>query len=165
MGSVARPSASAMTEGGLLIRPAGAADLAEIEAIELACFSSDPWPRRSFEAFVGRQGATFLVAEDTLRSGSVAGYGVLLWAADEAEVLNLAVPEDARRQGVGGALLSRLLDEARKRGSRAVYLEVRASNTAALGLYRSRGFVEVGRRHGYYQRPVEDALILQRVEP
>ena len=165
MGSVPRASASAMTADGLLLRAAGASDLADVAAIELACFSSDPWPLRSFEAFVGRPGVTFLVAEDRQRGGCLAGYGVLLWAADEAEVLNLAVPEDARRRGVGTALLRRLVEEARERGSRTIYLEVRESNTAAIGLYQSQGFVPVGRRRGYYQRPVEDALILQRVEP
>ena len=165
MGGLARASASPMTGGALVLRPAAASDLADVEAIELACFSSDPWPRRSFEAFVDREGVAFLVAEDRQRGGSVAGYGVLLWAADEAEVLNLAVPEDGRRRGVGTALLRQLLDEARQRGARTVYLEVRESNAAALGLYQSQGFAQVGRRRRYYQRPVEDALILQRVEP
>ncbi|HUR92500.1 MAG TPA: ribosomal protein S18-alanine N-acetyltransferase [Gemmatimonadaceae bacterium] len=151
-----------MTGSGLVLRPAGVADLPEVAAIELACFR-DPWPQQSFEAFVGRPGATFIVAEG--RKGGVAGYAVLLRAADEAEVLNLAVPEDARRRGVGRALLDRLLHEARADGARTIYLEVRESNAAARGLYQSHGFVEVGRRRRYYQRPVEDALILQRVEP
>lgn len=153
-----------MSDAGLVLRPAEKGDVADVAAIELACFG-DPWSEESFEAFVGRSGVTFLVAEDRAHGGSVAGYAVLVTAADEAEVLNLAVPEDARRRGVGSALLRRMLDDARTGGTRTVYLEVRESNTAARGLYESYGFTVVGRRRRYYQRPVEDALILQRVEP
>ena len=164
MGGSARASAAAMIEAGLVLRPAQASDLAEVAAIELACFR-DAWPEQSFESFVDRPGVTFLVAEDRAHGGSVAGYAVLIRAADEAELLNLAVPEDARRRGLGGALLRRVLEESRAGGIRTVYLEVRESNAAARGLYGSHGFIEVGRRRRYYQRPIEDALILQRVEP
>ncbi|MGI8620131.1 MAG: ribosomal protein S18-alanine N-acetyltransferase [Gemmatimonadaceae bacterium] len=153
-----------MIAGDLILRPTSDDDLSEIESIELACFSSDPWPRQSFESFMDRPGVTFMVAEDSRRDGRIAGYGVLIHALDEAELLNLAVSDESRRRGVGSALLIRLLDSARSRGVRTVYLEVRESNAAARALYGSHGFVEVGRRRAYYQRPVEDALILQRAE-
>ncbi|CAN5652674.1 ribosomal protein S18-alanine N-acetyltransferase [soil metagenome] len=163
MGGDARPTAAEVSVEQLIIRAAAGADLADVAAIELACFSSDPWPRESFEAFLGRAGVTFIVAEDSSRGGRIAGYAVLIRAADEAELLNLAVPEDSRRRGLGSALVRRILESAAEQGVAAVYLEVRESNAAARRLYESLGFAEVGRRRRYYQRPVEDALILRRV--
>lgn len=147
------------------LRAATEADLPAIVEIELACFASDPWPRRSFEAFLDRDGSEFLVAEDPDAHGEVAGYAILIQAADEAELLNLAVDDKRRGRGIGGSLLVRLLDACRERSVRAVYLEVRESNAAARRLYAGHGFVEVGRRRSYYERPVEDGLILQRTTP
>jgi ribosomal-protein-alanine N-acetyltransferase len=154
-----------VTVDGLVIRSAAPADLQEVAAIETACFRSDPWPRQSFESFVDRAGVDFLVAEDLRRKGRIAGYAVLIRVADEAELLNLAVADDSRRGGIGSALLEKALGLASGEGVRTIYLEVRESNAAARGLYAAHGFVEVGRRRRYYQRPVEDALILQRVRP
>ena len=84
------------------------------------------------------------------------------FAADEGEIANLAVTPAAWGAGVGRALLDAALEEGRRRGVSAVYLEVRDSNERARGLYRSRGFEEIGRRRGYYARPVEDAIVLRR---
>lgn len=154
-----------MTVDGLVIRSAALADLTEVAAIEIACFRSDPWPRESFESFIDRIGVDFLVAEDPRREGTIAGYAVLIRVADEAELLNLAVADDSRRGGIGSALLEKVLGLASGDGVGTVYLEVRESNAAARGLYAAHGFAEVGRRRRYYQRPVEDALILQRVRP
>lgn len=165
MGGRARPAAEVVGPGGLLVRPAEGRDLDAVAALELACFKSDPWPRESFESFIGRPGVTFVIGEATPGEGSLGAYAVLIRAADEAELLNLAVAGGSRRRGLGSALLRWVLDSAAEQGVRTVYLEVRASNEAARGLYESHGFEEVGRRRGYYQRPVEDALILQRVEP
>jgi ribosomal-protein-alanine N-acetyltransferase len=65
--------------------------------------------------------------------------------------------------GIGQTLLDAALDEGGRRGTAAVYLEVRDSNQRAKRLYRSRGFEDVGRRRGYYQHPVEDAIVLRRL--
>lgn len=163
MGGSAPAAASQVKQDEPRLRPARAADLSAVEAIELACFSSDPWTYQSFASLVGRAGVTFIVAEEGPEA-SIAGYAVLIRAAEEAELLNLAVSNESRRQGIGSALLRQLLDSAAAHGVRTVYLEVRESNAGARGLYGFHGFVEVGRRRGYYQRPAEDALILQRVE-
>ena len=85
-----------------------------------------------------------------------------VFAADEAEIANLAVADDERGQGVGAALLDAVLQAAEARGSASIYLEVRESNSVARRLYGSRGFSAVGRRRGYYRRPSEDALILSK---
>lgn len=93
------------------------------------------------------------------RGAAVLGYLLAQFVADEVELLQLVVARQARRQGLGGALLDDLLREARARAARAVHLEVRASNAPALALYRGRGFVEEGLRRGYYDDG-EDALLL-----
>ncbi len=79
---------------------------------------------------------------------------------DEAEILTLAVHPDARRQGLGRALLNAAIRTAAEQGSTGLYLEVDARNTAARALYAASGFVEVGRRAAYYG-PGGDALVLR----
>lgn len=92
----------------------------------------------------------------------MAGYVVALDAADEGEILNLAVAPAGRRRGLGRALVQDILGALAERGVRYVYLEVRESNAPARALYAAHGFKEVGRRTQYYRRPVEDAIVLRR---
>lgn len=127
-----------------------------MHAIEQQVFT-DPWSTQDFRDCVSY--AQFLVADEG--GGRVAGYVVALDAADEGEILNLAVAEAGRRRGLGRALVQAILDRLRRRGVRQVYLEVRESNTAARALYAGFGFKEVGRRRAYYRRPVEDAMVLR----
>lgn len=127
-----------------------------VHAIEVAVFA-DPWSVRDFHECVTSD-TTFLVAETT---EGVAGYVVALDAADEGEILNLAVAPGGRRHGVGRALVNEVLAVLTERGVRQVYLEVRESNAAARALYAAHGFREVGRRAQYYRRPVENAIILR----
>jgi ribosomal-protein-alanine N-acetyltransferase len=140
------------------VRPAVAADLPAVAAIEQAAFS-DPWTPASFRSLLGNPAVAFSVAE---RDSAVAGYSVAWFAADEAELGNIAVAATSRGLGVGACLLDAVLVEAAHRGAATVYLEVRESNTRARGLYASRHFAEVGRRRRYYRNPVEDALVLAR---
>ena len=91
----------------------------------------------------------------------VAGYVVTWLVADEAELANLAVAPDRRRQGIGRYLLDAAMVEAVAGGAASLYLEVRESNVAARALYGARGFVAVGRRPSYYRNPAEDALLLR----
>ena len=93
--------------------------------------------------------------------GALVGYVIAHRAADEAEVLNLGVVPERRRGGIGRALVKTLLAALASGGAKAVFLEVRASNAAAQALYRSFGFLPVGRRSGYYRHPTEDAVILR----
>jgi ribosomal-protein-alanine N-acetyltransferase len=90
----------------------------------------------------------------------VAGYSVLIFAADEAELANLAVAAAERRLGIGRILLDDVIAEAGTRGANRIYLEVRESNAAARALYSQAGFREMGRRRRYYSAPVEDAVIM-----
>ncbi len=92
--------------------------------------------------------------------GKVAGYGGLMFVADEAHVTNLAVAPDLRRQHLGARLLAHLAQESTRRRCQAMTLEVRASNVAAQQLYRKFGFVSAGVRRNYYAETGEDAIIM-----
>lgn len=85
--------------------------------------------------------------------------------ADQGEILNLGVALQARRRGIGSALVRHILGVFAAAGVREAFLEVRDSNVAAQQLYRRYGFRDVGRRRGYYRRPVEDAVILRAAIP
>jgi len=82
-------------------------------------------------------------------------------AADEAEILTLAVLPEARRQGVGGTLLAQAMATAAARGASAMFLEAAEHNAAARALYAAAGFAEAGRRKRYYPDGA-DALVLRR---
>lgn len=127
-----------------------------VHAIERVAFR-DPWSLGQLAACLG-EGGVFLVAE---LGGRFAGYVIAQRAADEAEILNLAVDPVARRHGVGRALVREALTALAARGARTVYLEVRESNAAARRLYEAAGFTVSGRRRGYYRTPPEDAIVLR----
>jgi ribosomal-protein-alanine N-acetyltransferase len=131
-----------------------------VHAIERAAFS-DPWSARDFQECVASD-VVFLVAA---APEGVAGYVIAQDAADEGEILNLAVTPSRHRIGIGRALVERVLATLAGRGVQRVFLEVRESNAAARALYAALGFQEVGRRPRYYRRPVEDAIVLRAAIP
>ena len=141
------------------VRPARLVDVPAVLEIERAVFS-DPWSAQSFREALGHPAVYFsCVRRD---EGELLGYVVAWFIADEGEIANLAVARSAWGAGIGRALLDAALTEAASRGVTAVYLEVRESNERARRLYQSSKFEEVGRRRGYYRRPVEDAIVLRR---
>lgn len=90
----------------------------------------------------------------------------MMLAPGEAQLLNLSVVPDARREGLGGELLRRFLVEAVRLGAEQIFLEVRVSNAPAIALYERERFVRVGRRTAYYppgrDGTREDALVMRR---
>ncbi len=130
-----------------------------LAALHTRCFTTPrPWTAAEFEGFLADPLAFLLVEGDAafLLGRAVAG---------EAELLTLAVAPEARGRGLGIRLVSRFLYQARLRQAGAALLEVAADNAAALALYARAGFVEVGRRRGYYRLPdgrAVDALVLRR---
>ena len=92
-------------------------------------------------------------------------YGIMSTGAGEAHVLNLCVAEPYRGKGIGGQVLEHLLEFAASLQVVEVFLEVRTSNVAAIRLYQSMGFTQIGVRRGYYQAAVgrEDAIVLRRL--
>ncbi len=129
-----------------------------VHAIEQEVFA-DPWSTQDFRDCVTSD-ALFLIVEAGA-TREIAGYVVALDAADEGEILNLAVAPAGRRNGLGRTLVQHILEALTARGVRQVYLEVRESNAPARALYAAQGFKEVGRRTQYYRRPVEDAIVLR----
>jgi ribosomal-protein-alanine N-acetyltransferase len=94
--------------------------------------------------------------------GRAIGFLIGRQAADEAEILNLAVAKESRRKGEGGALLEAALERFRARGVSRVFLEVRDSNAAGLAFYAKHGFSKIGRREGYYREPFESAIVMEK---
>jgi ribosomal-protein-alanine N-acetyltransferase len=109
----------------------------------------EPWSADDIAVLLRSPG---VFAASASLSGEVAGFILCRIAADEAEVLTLAVAPAMRRRGVAGALLERAMAAALAAGAGAAFLEVAADNPGAEALYRAHGFREVGRRPGYFSR-------------
>lgn len=125
-----------------------------LEALHATAFSQ-PWDAATFETLLGQSGVIAVEDRD--------GFVLLRVVADEAEILTLAVRSSARGQGIGTRLVREGCAEARRQGATRLFLEVAQDNAAARALYARTGFIEAGRRPGYYSRPDghrQDALIL-----
>ena len=142
------------------LRPAREGDLEAVSAIETASFS-DPWSVNDFRQVMSSPQSIFLVQEDEKDDRILNGYAIAMFVEDEAEVLNIAVAPGKRGFGSGHVLLHTMIYALSENGVKAVFLEVRESNTAARSLYERAGFVEISKRKKYYRNPVEDALILR----
>ena len=143
-------------------RPLREGDVAYVAALE-AQIQAAPWTPGNFRDALAA-GYCASVGE---REGRIVAYGVLMLAPGEAQILNLSVVPDARREGLGRQLLRRFIDDARRLGAEQIFLEVRISNGVAIALYEAEGFAAVGRRESYYP-PLgpgavrEDALVMRR---
>jgi len=139
------------------VRLMEAGDVERVAAIEGASFSS-AWQADTFRTLLHRPGAELWVL-DSLHDG-VIGYSVLWCILDQGELANIAIADGHRGRGLGALLLGRMLDVGRAQNVASVYLEVRSSNEAAVGLYERFGFVHIGVRKSYYNKPREDALVM-----
>lgn len=134
------------------------ADLETLALLHGACFPDAPWDAPHLARLLAMPGA--------IAFAEAGGFVLLRAAADEAEVITIAVDPAARRQGTGRRLLAAAIAEAMRTGVRQVFLEVALDNIAAFALYRAFGFDEVARRRRYYRRgdgEFVDALVLRRV--
>ena len=146
-----------MTEPVLLIRPMTVDDLASVQLIERASFTT-PWPPQAYrQELESNRLAAYLVVTV---SDEVVAYGGVWLMVDEAHVTTFAVDPAWRRRSIGERLLVGLLDVAIARRAREATLEVRLSNVAARRLYEKYGFRPVGIRPRYYSDNQEDALIM-----
>ena len=140
------------------IRPMCGGDVAEVFAIERAAYPF-PWTAGIFRDClrVGYICRVLTVAEQ------IVGYGVMSMGAGEMHVLNLCIAEAYRGRGFGRRMLEHLLGQGAVAGMLDAFLEVRPSNAAALALYHSLGFEQIGMRRGYYQavNGREDACVLK----
>ena len=131
-------------------------DVAAVEALEKVCFSM-PWSERSIAAELNNPLSLWLVAVD---GDDLAGYVGSQSVMGEADMMNLAVSQDARGKGIGAKLVLALMERLRQNGVYHLTLEVRVSNAPAISLYQKLGFQSIGRRPNYYYHPKEDALIM-----
>ena len=115
------------------------------------------WSKESYVKFASEAGSLALVLD---AEGQLGGFLLGRLAADQAELLNLAVSGTHRRQGAGSALLAKAIQEWRPRRAKTVYLEVRESNTGAIAFYEKHGFAKMGLRKGYYRAPDEAAVTM-----
>lgn len=129
-----------------------------VAELERRCFS-DPWSEKSVASELENPLSLWLIAET---DGAVAGYVGSQTVLDSADMMNLAVSPEFRRQGIGEQLVNCLVEALRENGVKSLLLEVRFSNEPAKQLYQKLGFEIVGKRPGYYEKPREDALILRK---
>lgn len=132
--------------------------LEEIAAMELRAFTV-PWSKKTFEGAFAADNVTILAALD--EDGTLMGYACLLVIAPDGELMNIAVDGCFRGRGIGSALMEAVIERASRLGAEDVFLEVRESNAPARHLYEKYGFETLGRRKKYYQKPVEDAILMK----
>ncbi|MFO1313858.1 MAG: ribosomal protein S18-alanine N-acetyltransferase [Burkholderiales bacterium] len=147
--------------GAVEWRPLRASDVTYVSVLE-AQIHAAPWSAVNFRDALAA-GYSALVGE---REGRIVAFGVMMMAPGEAQLLNLSVVPDARREGLGRALLRRFVAMAGRMGAAQIFLEVRVGNAAAIALYEDEGFVRIARRARYYPADAkgvrEDALVMRR---
>jgi ribosomal-protein-alanine N-acetyltransferase len=139
----------------ITVEPASASDVPLLHAILQESPEAAIWSEESL-----REGLSRGIGWVAKAEGGVAGFLVGRLAADEFEILNLAVRNALRRKGIATQLVSCATEHARAAGAHNMFLEVRASNTRAIDFYSRMRFLQCGRRPNYYHDPVEDALML-----
>ena len=137
---------------------ADASLLPEIMRIESAAFSP-PWSEKSVRDELISDDAVFLAAQD---GEKLLGFLIAKCSFDEAELYQIAVAPEYRRNGYADALMTALFSELKKRGTARLFLEVRKGNFPAVSLYEKLGFLPLCVRKNYYTAPVEDALIMEK---
>ena len=147
------------------VRRATAADLAEILHLISSCDEAPHWPETVWRDYVaiqtaGRGDRLLLLVQGV--GQELEGLLAATFLAEQTELESLLVAREARRRGLGRAMVVEWLAWAEAKGATAAMLEVRASNTAALELYQGLAFVVKGRRTSYYRTPVEDAVLMRR---
>ncbi len=145
------------------LRRAHEADLTAIMQLETSTFENDAWSAPMMLRDLGDPACYYLVAFPPSDPSNVEAYAGLLAppGATEGDIQTIAVAASARGHGLGRALMQALISEARKRGARLIFLEVRADNPGAQRLYERLGFIDVGVRRGYYQPDNVDAIVMR----
>ena len=154
-------------EGTITIRRLERGDVDMLLAVQSSCPELAQWSKRDYEEMLesGVCGWVAWRTADTVSSAGlssvpIAGFLTAQAAADEIEILNLGVMPEERRRGIGKGLLEAAFAWGAENRARRVFLEVRASNRAAIQFYEAFGFRVAGRRAKYYSAPAEDALQL-----
>lgn len=150
------------------MRQLSLADLDAVVELDVEAHPPGLWTREQYAAEIEGERAFAMGAFSVggfSEAGALLGMLFMSTVLDEAMLTNLAVARAVRRRGLATRLLDAALADGREAGVRLFVLEVRQANRAAQELYLSRGFVQAGRRRGYYQRPRDDAAVLLLREP
>jgi ribosomal-protein-alanine N-acetyltransferase len=141
------------------------ADVGDIAALEGVSFTH-PWTSAQIrEAVLAGDPIVVLVLRTPEPPGrGIVAYCIFQSAGGEMDLHTLTVTSGLQGRGLGRWMLARALEIGARRGAETAFLEVRPSNKAALGLYRSLGFEVVSTRAGYYERPREDAFVLRKTD-
>jgi ribosomal-protein-alanine N-acetyltransferase len=131
-------------------------DLDIVSSIEKEVFT-DPWSRNAFKTDLDNKMAWPMVAEFEKK---VVGYSSIYIVAGEVQIGNFAVAPGFRNRGVAKKMINEIFEKAGESDCSTIFLEVRESNTAAMELYKSYGFVTSGKRKDYYTNPNENAIIM-----
>lgn len=124
-------------------------------------FGAEAWTINGYRAELADTRRRHYVAAES-PDGALLGWAGVMVVAQTAEILTVGVVPEARRQGIATSLMTELLAAASSRGATEVFLEVRVDNAGAQGLYERQGFVEIGRRRGYYDNGRVDAVVMRR---
>lgn len=142
----------------MLVRPWKYEDILRISKIEEECFPLEPWNFRMLVSSFESESFFGVIAED---GEEILGYGGITVALDSADIGNIAVCEQFRKGGVGTAVLTKLIEIAKEKGVKKVFLEVRVSNSPAISLYIKNGFKGAYARTRYYSDG-EDCLVMTK---
>lgn len=148
--------------GRTTLRPMAERDVPRVAEIERRAYAF-PWREVTFHDCLRVGHRCFVLELD----GTIVGYGLFSLVFEECHLLNLCIDPDFQGRSLGRWLLRRLCRIAAGAGARRIFLEVRPSNEVALALYRSEGFVEIGRRPRYYPAAGgrEDAIVMEKLLP
>lgn len=152
-------------DASLTLRPMVVADIEEVHALEQSVFPH-PWSRGNFvDSLTSGYDAWVLREPGQERDeGALAGYFLVMYAVDEAHLLDVAVCGARHGTGLGRFLLDRITARSREKGMASILLEVRPSNERALQVYERYGYTQIGRRKGYYpahEGKREDAIVMR----
>jgi len=141
--------------------PMTASHIDQLMAYEREMFGPEAWTAGGYRSEIADTRNRHYVAVEG-DGGELLGWGGILVAADTSELLTVGVVPAARRDGLARRMLAELYAAAVSRGAHEMFLEVRVDNDAAISLYLDEGFVDVGRRPGYYESGRVDALVMRR---
>lgn len=133
-------------------------DIEKVVEIEAEAYGNHHWSKSSFYDEMQNNLAKYYVAKTS--DGDLVAYAGTWHIIDEGHITTIAVKNSHLRQHIGEALIVKILEDCYKEGIKYLTLEVRVSNTPAIGLYTKYGFNSLGTRKGYYQDNNEDALIM-----
>lgn len=141
------------------VREMTSEDISTVENIEKSIFSL-PWSSASFQDAIDSPNNIYLVCEV---DGEIAGYCGLWTVLGEGNITNMAVADNYRRMGIAERLMTEMERRGKELDVNTFFLEVRVGNTAARSLYRKMSYKEIGTRKRFYERPIEDAIVMSKI--